>query len=163
MFDFGFSELMIIAVVALIVVGPERLPKLARTVGHFIGRAQRYVQSVKADIQREVDLDELKKLQAQVEASARELETSVRGHASEVRDAASLLKEQLEERKTAPPAQGAHSLVEVTEEALSKPFAPPLETVSLEKPSAPVHDPLKPAAQASSDETAHARAKELQP
>lgn len=96
MFDFGFSELMIIAVVALIVVGPERLPKLARAAGHFIGRAQRYVNTIKADIQREVDLEELKKLQVQVEASARELETSVRGHAHEIREAADLLKEKID-------------------------------------------------------------------
>jgi sec-independent protein translocase protein TatB len=62
MFDIGFSELMIIGVVALLVVGPERLPKVARTAGHLYGRMQRYVSSVKSDISREVELDELRKL-----------------------------------------------------------------------------------------------------
>jgi sec-independent protein translocase protein TatB len=77
MFDIGFSELLVIAVVALIVIGPERLPKVARTLGAMLGRMQRYVNDVKADIQREMDLDELKKLHASVEDSARDIQTSV--------------------------------------------------------------------------------------
>ena len=63
MFDIGFSEIVVIAVVALIVIGPERLPKAARTLGHLFGRLQRYVNDVKADISREMELDELRKLQ----------------------------------------------------------------------------------------------------
>jgi len=78
MFDIGFSELMVIGIVALLVIGPERLPKVARTLGHLLGRAQRYVNDVKSDINREIQLDELKKLQTQVTDSARELESSVR-------------------------------------------------------------------------------------
>lgn len=78
MFDIGFSELIVIGVVALIVIGPERLPKVARTLGHLLGRAQRYVNDVKSDINREMQLDELRKLQSQVTDSARELESSVR-------------------------------------------------------------------------------------
>ncbi len=78
MFDIGFSELMVIGVVALLVIGPERLPKVARTLGHLLGRAQRYVNDVKSDINREIQLDELKKLQTQVTDSARALEDSVR-------------------------------------------------------------------------------------
>ena len=77
MFDIGFSELMIIAVVALIVIGPERLPKVARTLGHLFGRMQRYVNDVKADISREMELDELKKLQASMQDAARSFEQSV--------------------------------------------------------------------------------------
>ena len=84
MFDFGFSELVVIAVVALIVVGPERLPKVARTAGHLLGRLQRYASDVKSDIQREMQLDDLKKLQQQVEQQARELESSVRGQAAHI-------------------------------------------------------------------------------
>lgn len=84
MFDFGFSELVVIAVVALIVVGPERLPKVARTAGHLLGRLQRYVSDVKSDIQREMQLDELKALQQQVEQQARELESSMRGEAAKI-------------------------------------------------------------------------------
>ena len=77
MFDIGFSELMVIAVVALIVIGPERLPKVARTLGHLFGRMQRYVNDVKADISREMELDELKKLQATMQDAARSFEHSV--------------------------------------------------------------------------------------
>ncbi|MFO1362464.1 MAG: Sec-independent protein translocase protein TatB [Burkholderiales bacterium] len=77
MFDIGFSELLVIAVVALIVIGPERLPKVARTAGHLFGRLQRYVNDVKADIQREIELDELKKLRSQFEEAARSVEQSV--------------------------------------------------------------------------------------
>lgn len=77
MFDVGFSELMVIAVVALIVIGPERLPKVARTAGHMLGRLQRYVSDVKSDIDREMQLDELKKLQDQVAAEARDMEKQV--------------------------------------------------------------------------------------
>ena len=77
MFDIGFSEIVVIAVVALIVIGPERLPKAARTLGHLFGRLQRYVNDVKADINREMELDELRKLQQQVQSAAQEIETSV--------------------------------------------------------------------------------------
>ena len=77
MFDIAFSEMLIIAVVALIVLGPEKLPKVARAAGHLLGRLQRYVNDVKSDINREMQLEELKKLQAQVEESARSMERSV--------------------------------------------------------------------------------------
>ena len=77
MFDVGFSEIVVIAIVALIVIGPERLPKVARTLGHLLGRMQRYVNDVKADISREMELEELRKLQASVQDAARSIEQSV--------------------------------------------------------------------------------------
>lgn len=77
MFDISFSEILVIAAVALIVIGPERLPKVARTLGHLFGRAQRYVNDVKSDIQREIELDELKKWKASVEETGRSIENSV--------------------------------------------------------------------------------------
>jgi sec-independent protein translocase protein TatB len=77
MFDISFFEMVVIGVVALIVIGPERLPGVARTAGHLFGRMQRYVSEVKSDIQREIELDELKKLRESVEDSAREIEQSV--------------------------------------------------------------------------------------
>lgn len=83
MFDVGFSELMVIAVVALIVIGPERLPKVARTLGHLFGRMQRYVNDVKSDISREMELDELKKLQSTMQDAARSFEHSVSKEISE--------------------------------------------------------------------------------
>jgi sec-independent protein translocase protein TatB len=77
MFDIGFSEIMVIAVVALIVIGPERLPKVARTLGHLFGRMQRYVNDVKADIGREMQLEELRNLQSSMQDAARSIEQSV--------------------------------------------------------------------------------------
>jgi sec-independent protein translocase protein TatB len=76
-FDVGFSELMVIAVVALIVIGPERLPRVARTLGHLFGRLQRYVNDVKADINREIELEELRKFKTTFEDAARGFESSV--------------------------------------------------------------------------------------
>ena len=77
MFDVGLSELIVIGIVALVVIGPERLPKVARTAGHLLGRFRRYVDDVKADINREMQLDELRKLQAEMQESARNLEASL--------------------------------------------------------------------------------------
>ena len=77
MFDIAFSELLVIAVIALLVIGPEKLPKVARTAGVMFGRLQRYVNDVKADIQREIELDELRKLRSQFEDAAKSVEESV--------------------------------------------------------------------------------------
>ena len=77
MFDIGFSELLVIGVVALIVIGPEKLPRLARTVGHLAGRLQRYVADVKADINREIELEELRKMRDSMQQAATNFETSV--------------------------------------------------------------------------------------
>jgi sec-independent protein translocase protein TatB len=77
-FDISFTELMIIGAVALVVIGPERLPRVARTAGHFLGRFQRYVAQVKADISREMELAELKKLQTSIQDAARDLEQTVK-------------------------------------------------------------------------------------
>jgi sec-independent protein translocase protein TatB len=77
MFDFSFGELAVIGAVALVVLGPERLPKVARTVGEWAGKAQRYVAQVKSDITREMEISELKKLQDQARDVARSIETSV--------------------------------------------------------------------------------------
>ncbi len=82
MFDIGFSELMVIGVVALIVLGPERLPKVARTAGQWIGRAQRYVNDIKADIAREGELAELKSLREQIETAGRDVENTIRNESS---------------------------------------------------------------------------------
>lgn len=79
MIDFGFDKIALIGAVALIVIGPERLPKVARTVGHFVGKAQRYVAEVKAEVNRSIELDELKKMKTQFEDAARNVEQSVHG------------------------------------------------------------------------------------
>ena len=84
MFDIGFSEIVVIGVVALVVIGPERLPKTARTVGLLFGRLQRYVNDVKADISREMELDELRRLQREMQGAAHDLEQTVRTAANDV-------------------------------------------------------------------------------
>jgi sec-independent protein translocase protein TatB len=83
MFDIGFSELLVIGVVALIVIGPERLPRVARTMGHLAGRLQRYVTDVKADINREIELDELKKMRDSMQESASSFQSSVQAQVSQ--------------------------------------------------------------------------------
>jgi len=85
MFDFSFSELALIGAVALVVLGPERLPKVARTVGEWAGKAQRYVAQVKADVTREMEVAELKKLQEQARDVARSIETSVQEGVSDLK------------------------------------------------------------------------------
>ena len=87
MFDIGFSELFVIGVVALIVIGPERLPRVARTAGHMLGRMQRYVNDVKADINREIELDELRKFKQEFETSAQQFGSSVRSELKSTEDA----------------------------------------------------------------------------
>lgn len=78
MFDVGFSELGVIGLVALIVIGPEQLPRVARTAGHLMGRLRRYVSDVKSDISREMELADLQRISDEVKESARSLESSIR-------------------------------------------------------------------------------------
>lgn len=83
MFDIAFSELLLIGVVALVVIGPERLPKVARTMGHLFGRMQRYAAQVKADINREMELSELSKVKTEFEGAAREFQRDVETNVQE--------------------------------------------------------------------------------
>ena len=87
MFDIGISEIGLIAVVALIVLGPERLPRVARTVGTLLGRAQRYVNDVKAEVSREIELEELKKLQTEMKEAAASVQQQMTSVGSEVQSA----------------------------------------------------------------------------
>ncbi|MCF8177538.1 MAG: Sec-independent protein translocase protein TatB [Sulfuritalea sp.] len=98
MFDIGLSELMLVAVVALVVIGPERLPKVARAAGHILGRLQRYVSDVKADINREMQLDELKTLQKQMTDQVNSISASV---THEMREVESSVGEAIEPLKDA--------------------------------------------------------------
>ena len=86
MFDIGFTELLVIGVVALIVIGPERLPKVARTAGHLYGRLQRYVSTVKTDISREIQLDEIKRAGQSFKQSVESAASSVEQQATVVDD-----------------------------------------------------------------------------
>lgn len=78
MIDFGFDKIALIGAVALIVIGPEKLPRVARTVGHLLGKAQRYVADVKAEVNRSIELDELRKMKTEFEDAARNVETTMR-------------------------------------------------------------------------------------
>lgn len=88
MFEIGFTELIVIGVVALIVIGPERLPKVARTAGHLYGRLQRYVSSVKTDISQEMRLDEMRR-------AGQEFKQSIESAASEVGQQATVVDDYL--------------------------------------------------------------------
>jgi sec-independent protein translocase protein TatB len=103
MFDIGFSEMLVCAVVALVVIGPEKLPRVARTMGHLFGRLQRYVSQVKTDIHREMEAADLGKVktefesaarsfQAEVEAKANETEREVRDLQRDISDAAAVME-----------------------------------------------------------------------
>lgn len=85
MFDFSFTELLVVGAVALVVIGPEKLPKVARTIGHLVGRMQRYVTDVKSDINREMEFEELRQLRKEMNEAASAVETSARQHASDIR------------------------------------------------------------------------------
>jgi sec-independent protein translocase protein TatB len=83
MFDFGFSELFIIGLIALVVLGPERLPRVARQAGQWMGKLQRYVSDVKSDINRQMELEELRNLQKEVTTAARDMESSFKSAVDE--------------------------------------------------------------------------------
>jgi sec-independent protein translocase protein TatB len=84
MIDFGFDKIALIGAVALIVIGPEKLPRVARTVGTLMGKARRYVADVKAEVNRSIELEELQKMKSQFEDAARDVEQTV---SREVNDA----------------------------------------------------------------------------
>ena len=83
MIDIGLSKMALIGAVALIVIGPEKLPRVARTVGTLLGKAQRYVSDVKAEVNRSMELDELKKMKDTVENAARDVHNTIQTSASE--------------------------------------------------------------------------------
>ncbi len=139
MFDVGFSELIVIALVALIVIGPERLPRVARTLGALLGRAQRYVNDVKADIQREVDLDELKSIRSTFQDAAKSVEQSVSQAGVELHAAGDALNQSISataEAKAEPDA-GAPPAAAPADVAVETPTASAQMVLGLEsKPAA---------------------------
>lgn len=125
MFDIGFGEIFVIAVVALVVIGPERLPKVARTLGHLLGRMQRYVADVKADISREMELDELRKLQSTVEEAARSIEQSVHKEVRAAESQLNTITASATELAPTPPAAEALPIAPAVEPAPPLPAAAP--------------------------------------
>jgi sec-independent protein translocase protein TatB len=100
MFDVSFSELLLIGVIALIVIGPERLPKVARTIGHLVGRAQRYVNDVKTDIQREMNVEEITSLKGQMEEAANTVKSSIAAAGDSLRNPIDEAKEALKDAQS---------------------------------------------------------------
>ena len=127
MFDVGFSELVVIGIVALVVIGPERLPRVARTAGVLFGRLQRYVAQVKADIGREIEMSDLKQAKQEFESAARSFKAEVEAKGAEVereiRDAQSQIERDLAAKSDVAPAE-APALAEAPAAA---PLEPPIE------------------------------------
>jgi sec-independent protein translocase protein TatB len=140
MFDIGFSEIVVIGVVALVVIGPERLPKTARTLGLLFGRLQRYVNEVKADINREMELDELRRLRQEVQGAAQELRQSVTSVASEVQGSMRSVEQQLNDA-----ARGSGG-TDAAHSADASPASPPSAPVAADTPAveAPARQPSLP-------------------
>jgi sec-independent protein translocase protein TatB len=104
MFDIGFSELVVIGVVALVVIGPERLPKVARTLGHLFGRLQRYVSQVKSDINREIEAADLGKVKSEFESAARSFQADIESHAADAKAGIETAKSSIESAISPQPA-----------------------------------------------------------
>jgi sec-independent protein translocase protein TatB len=119
-FDVGFSELIVIGAVALLVLGPERMPKLARDVGRWIGRARRYVNRVREEIDREVELNELRRLRDEIETKVNQAATEVEATQAGVEQVVSSPLEDVAQPRDLPPSG-------------STPIEP-------EPPAAPPHD-----------------------
>ncbi len=122
MFDFGFSELVMIGIVALVVLGPERLPTVARTAGQWLGKAQRMVQQVKSDIEREAELSELKKIQEEAKGVADDLTKTIKGEAQEIEKSVNELQKDVD--------AAAGEMTKEFNEATKSPVAADLEAKS---------------------------------
>jgi sec-independent protein translocase protein TatB len=133
MFDISFTEILVIAVVALVVLGPERLPRVARTLGHLLGRAQRYANDVKNDIQHEMELEELKKLKTSIQEASHTIENTVRSEINQFQELAAETKSSTASPPEPPPG--------IAGEAASSPDSPatsikPSKPLIQSKPSA---------------------------
>jgi sec-independent protein translocase protein TatB len=96
MFDIGFSEMVVLAVVALVVLGPERLPKVAKQAGAWMGKLRRYVDDVKSDINRQMELTELRNLKSQLTDAAKDIESSISSTVSDVQSSFDDVQKSLE-------------------------------------------------------------------
>lgn len=133
MFDIGFSELVVIGVVALIVIGPERLPKVARTAGLLYGRMQRYVSSVKSDISREIQLDEIRR-------AGQSFKDSVESAASGVEQQATVVDDYLRNEVSNVKQAVTASVAGEEQPAVAEP-ARPIETEPSPQRSLPLDEP----------------------
>jgi sec-independent protein translocase protein TatB len=139
MFDVGFSEMLVIGIVALVVIGPERLPRVARTVGVLFGRMQRYVAQVKTDINREMEAADLGKVKTEFENAARSFKGDIEAQAAaaerDFREAGEYVERQLQEAKPASGGSGSTEPAQVAASAESagapaEAATPPIEPSS---------------------------------
>lgn len=135
MFDIGFSEMLVIGIVALVVIGPERLPKVARTMGVLFGRLQRYVTQVKSDINREMEAAELGNVKREFETAARSFQADVESKAAEVerevRDAQGAIERELSQK-----AADTEAAANALGDAAPQPPSPQME-LGIDPPAAP--------------------------
>jgi sec-independent protein translocase protein TatB len=147
MFDFSFPELAVVMVVALIVIGPERLPKVARTLGHLWGRAQRYVNGVKADIERDMGVEEFRQLQQKVQAEAGAVEQSLQQATLTVDQQVQAINEAVAKLSSPGQAtQAADQQVQETSEAAAKLSSPGQTTQPSQTPQQPMQSDVYPSA-----------------
>ena len=106
MFDIGFSEFIVIGLVALIVIGPERLPRVARTAGALLGRFQRYVNDVKSEVRREMEIEDLKRFQSQLTEQVRDVENTIHDSLRSVEASAQRTADEVEASVKSEPASG---------------------------------------------------------
>ena len=159
MFDMSFSEIAVIGVVALVVLGPERLPKVARTAGHMFGRLQRYVATVKADINREMDTSELAKIKQEVQDAARSFEQTVQQTANSVEKETASISQSVESQtsppeSTASPAPAQKTMLADQEKGMSD--GPSAETATDVKISTTSPSPTSASSSARPDYSAQA-------
>lgn len=133
MFDIAFSEMLIIAVIALLVIGPEKLPKVAKTVGHLLGKAQRYVSDVKSEINREMEIDELRKLQAEMQTAARKVEgdvqTTLRDTKADLNKSVKSIEDDIAEMENSKPASATPSQTTTQTDISKSEVSAPEQTV----------------------------------
>ncbi len=113
MFGVDFSEIMVIMIVALIVIGPERLPKVARTMGEWWGRLQRYINRIKADVTTSMELEELRELERKIKAEADALERTVQQAGNDINHQMQKLEKDIDK-----PVQGSADLTPPAEPPL---------------------------------------------
>ena len=125
MLDLGLDKLALIGAVALIVIGPEKLPKVARTAGHLLGKARRYVSDVKAEVSRSMEMEELAKARKQFEDAAQDLSNSVQTPFNEAQQALGALNEPFDADRW-------------TSEPLATPYQPPRKNWRLKRGHTPM-------------------------
>ncbi len=124
MFDISFAELLVIMIVGLIVLGPERLPVVARTIGHLLGRAQRYVERVKSDLRAEIELDNIRKMQNDIQDNISTFKDSLNNEMSQIRESADISSTAVSKNAGGSYTAQKTTRTEILTEAVSQPESP---------------------------------------